>query len=388
MRKKSKLLVMLLLSVLIAGFFQTSSIQAQEIELKCESAILVEASTGKILLEKNPHEKLSPASITKIMTLLLAMEAIESGKANLDDKVIVSKNARDIGGTTAFLDTGEEISLENLLKSIAIASANDACVAVAEHIAGSEEGFVNLMNKRAKELGMVNTHFVNPHGLPAENHYTTAYDISLMSRALIKHKKIFDWTTVWLDYLKHTDRSQNNVTMLANTNKLIRWYKGVDGLKTGSHSKAKYCIAATAKRDGLRLISVIMKAPDTNTRFKEAAKLLDYGFANYSSIKIAEEEKTINTVKVEKGLAEKVGVVTGEDFNIIVKKGEEEGIDCKVLLPEKVKAPIKKGQKIGEIIVYKGNQEIARHELIAEKDVPKITFLQIITRLINQFLRR
>ena len=277
------------------------------IELKSESALLLDAGTGKILFEKDSNKKLYPASITKIMTVLLIMEALEREEISLDEKVLISDNAWKIGGSQVFLATGEEQSVESLLKSIIISSGNDASVALAEHLMGSENNFVKKMNERAKELGMENTNFTNSHGLHNDNHYTTSHDTAIVARELLKHKKIFEWSTIMLDYLEHTDKDRP-ATMLANTNKLIRWYQGADGLKTGSHSKANSCIAATAIRNNLRLISVILNAPDSNTRFMEAAKLLDYGFENYESIPILTKGETVDKLNIEKGQEERVNI--------------------------------------------------------------------------------
>ncbi|HHY46665.1 MAG TPA: D-alanyl-D-alanine carboxypeptidase, partial [Firmicutes bacterium] len=251
------------------------------------SAILIEATSGRVLYEKDAHAKRPPASITKIMTMLLAMEAIQQGKIKLEDKVIASERASLQGGSQIWLEVGEEMSLADLLKAIAVVSANDASVAVAEHIAGAEEIFVDMMNRRAAELGMKDTHFVNATGLPAPGHLTSAYDIAVMSRELVKHPKVHEWFTIWIDYL----RSGKNI--LVNTNRLIKDYKGCDGLKTGYTEEAGYCLAATASRDGLRLIAVVLGLPDSKVRFQETAKLLDYGFRYFVGVPVAKRDQVI-----------------------------------------------------------------------------------------------
>jgi D-alanyl-D-alanine carboxypeptidase (penicillin-binding protein 5/6) len=386
MHKFMKKIAIMVSVALIIVFCISLVATAQDIDLKSPSAVLMDQGTGKVLFEKNPHEKLPPASITKIMTLLIAMEALESGKINLDDKVVISKNAWGMGGSQVFLGIGEEQTVENLLKAITIASGNDASVALAEHIAGSLEGFVKLMNQRAEELGMKNTNFENPHGLHSPNHYSTAYDIALMSRELLKHELVFKWTTVWLDYLEHTDKPRD-ATMLSNTNKLIKYYKGADGLKTGSHSNALYCLSATAKRGPLRLISIIMKAPTSTQRFDEAAKLLDHGFANFSAVEIIKSGEIVKSIPVEKGKESEVDLVAEETLTILVNKGQEEGITQKLHFPQKVKAPIIKGQKLGEIIATKDGNIIGQVDIVSEKDVPRLTFIEMISKIIKQMLQ-
>lgn len=381
-------IIKICLLLFIFNILLPSVVSAQpdtDLQLSFKSAILIEATTGKVLFEKKPHEKLPPASITKIMTLLLAMEAIKEGKVSLTDKVVVSKKAWKMGGSQVFLGMGEEQSLENLLKAIAVASGNDASVAVAEHIMGSEEAFVALMNKRAKELGMQNTHFVNSHGLHHPDHYTTAFDVALMSKELVKHEEIFKWTTIWLDYLEHTDK-ERNPTMLANTNDLIKWYKGADGLKTGSHSEAKYCLAATAKRDGLRLITVVLGAPTSKQRFQEAAKLLDYGFANYTSAELVKKGEEIGKVKVEKGKFPEVIAISEQSLNAIMKRGEEGKIEKKIELMEKIEAPVKKGDVLGKAYAFKDGKVISEINLIAAFGVKRATFVDIIKKFLKTLL--
>jgi|Deesub1362A_J573_1020465.scaffolds.fasta_scaffold09810_2 D-alanyl-D-alanine carboxypeptidase (penicillin-binding protein 5/6) len=388
MLRKAATIKICLLVLYIFNILLPSIVFAQpdtDLQLSAKSAILVEATTGRVLFEKNSHEKLPPASITKIMTILLAMEAIKKGTVSLRDKVVISKKAWKMGGSQVFLGIGEEQSLENLLKAIAIASGNDASVAVAEHIMGSEEAFVALMNKRAKELEMQNTHFVNSHGLHHPDHYTTAFDIALMSKELVKHEEIFKWTTIWLDYLEHTDK-ERNPTMLANTNDLIKWYKGADGLKTGSHSEAKYCLAATAKRNSLRLIAVVLGVPTSKQRFHETARLLDYGFANYTSAEFIKKGEEIGKVRVEKGKLPEVIAISEQTLNTIMKRGEESEIEKKIELKEKIEAPVKKGEILGKAYALKNGKIINEVNLIAAFEVKRATFVDIIKKFLKTLL--
>lgn len=387
MIKLKQKITIILLIILMTMVIASPLLNAEEqINIKAKSALLMDASTGQILFEKNSAEKLPPASITKIMTILLIMEALQNGDISLKDKVNISENAWKMGGSQVFLGIGEEQTVETLLKSIVIASGNDASVALAEHLMGSEKAFVNRMNERAKQLGMFNTNFMNCHGLHDENHYSTAYDIAVMTRELIKHDKVFEWSTVKLDYLEHTDKDRP-ATMLANTNKLIRWYEGADGLKTGSHSQALYCISATAKRGNLRLISVILGAPDSNSRFMEAAKLLDFGFENYDSIPIIGKWEKAGEVVVEKGIESNVNLIAERELNVLIKKGRKEEIQKEIQIPEKVTAPIKKGQSLGKLIIYSSGNKVDEVNLIAEKDINRANLLFITKKLFINLLK-
>ncbi|ADL08026.1 D-alanyl-D-alanine carboxypeptidase family protein [Thermosediminibacter oceani] len=351
-------------------------------EIKSPSAILIDAGTGTVLYEKNAHEKLEPASITKIMTLLVALEAIEQGKVKLTDKVKISERAWKTGGSQVFLGPGEEQTLETLLKCITIASANDASVAVAEYIGGSVEGFVKMMNDKAKALGMNNTNFTNPHGLSDPNHYTTAYDIALMSRELVKYPKFFEWSTVWIDYLEHTDK-EREATMLANTNKLLGKYEGLDGLKTGFHAKAGYCFAGSAKRGDLRLISVVLNSPSSAERFEDTKKLLDYGFGRYSSVQVAKKNSVLKRLPVEKGVKKEVDVVASDDLSILVEKGKEGAIKTRLELPDKIYAPVVRGQKVGKLIAEQDGKIIGEVELTVSEEIDKAGLFYIFRRLLG-----
>ncbi|WP_246110739.1 D-alanyl-D-alanine carboxypeptidase family protein [Thermosediminibacter litoriperuensis] len=354
-------------------------------EIKSPSAILIDAGTGTVLYEKNPHEKLEPASITKIMTLLVAFEAIEQGKVKLDDKVKISERAWKTGGSQVFLGPGEEQTLETLMKCITIASANDASVAVAEYIGGSVDGFVKMMNEKAKALGMNNTNFTNPHGLSDPNHYTTAYDIALMSKELVKYPKFFEWSTVWIDYLEHTDK-EREATMLANTNKLLGKYEGLDGLKTGFHAKAGYCFAGTAKRGDLRLISVVLKSSNSTERFEDTKKLLDYGFGRYNSVQVAKKNSVLAKLPVEKGVKKEVDVIASDDLNILVEKGKEGTIKTKLELPDRIYAPVVIGQKVGKLIAEQDGKIVGEVELTISEEVDKAGLFYIFRKLLGGWL--
>lgn len=380
-----KVLVCFMLISLLMFSTTKAAVTQSHIDISSPSAILMDAGTGTILFEKNPHEKLEPASITKIMTLIVAFEAIESGKVNLSDVVRVSERAWKTGGSQVFLGPGEEQTLETLLKCIVIASANDASMAVAEYIGGSVEGFVKLMNDKAKELGMENTNFTNPHGLSDPEHYSTAYDIALMSRELVKYPTFFKWSTIWMDYLEHTDKKRD-ATMLANTNKLLGKYEGLDGLKTGYHSKAGHCFAGTAKRGDFRLISVVLNAQKSNQRFEDTVKLLDYGFGHYDSIKVVEKGMVQKTIPVEKGHISEVNVIVPEDVSILVEKGKEEQISTRIDIPEKLLAPLSKNQEVGTLTVEQNGKTVKQINVVVAEDVYKASFLELLKRLFIKWL--
>ncbi len=344
-----------------------------QLDLESPSAVLIEGSTGTIIYDKNKNEKLKPASITKIMTLLLIFDALNSGQITLTDEVSVSEYAASMGGSQVYLEPFEVQDVNTMIKCISIASANDASVAMAEKIAGSEEEFVARMNDKAKELGMNNTHFVNCCGLDTDNHYSSAYDVALMSRELItKYPQISQYSTVWMDTITHTTRKGTSEFGLTNTNKLIKFYQGITGLKTGSTSLAKYCLSATAKKENMNLIAVIMAAPDTKTRFLEASKLLNYGFANYSIYTDDNSDTVLAPVKVSRGVAETVQGKTAQDFSYLCSKGRSpEEIRKEVVYNEKVEAPVAQNSKIGEIIYYYQNDKIGTIDILALETIDK-----------------
>ncbi len=347
--------------------FSTSTTpDSTNLNLESESCILIEQTSGKILYEKNAHEQLRPASVTKVMTILLIMEALDSGKISLTDKVPCSENASKMGGSQIWLDVREELTVDEMLKAICVVSANDCTVAMAEFLAGSTEAFVDKMNTRAKELGMNDTCFKNCHGLDEDGHLTSSYDISLMSRELLQnHPSITKYTTIWMDSLR------DGKSTLTNTNKLIRNYKGATGLKTGSTGLALYNLSASATRDNLSLIAVIMKAPSTKIRFEEAQKLLDYGFNNYSYVQFAKKDSILKSINVSKGILSSINIVYENNSGCLLEKGKDKNIEQVLSIPEYVSAPITKGQKLGDITYFLDGKAIASSNLIADKDVKK-----------------
>lgn len=336
-----------------------------DLGLNAKSAILMEESTGNILYESNPDERLPIASVTKVMTMLLIMEAVDSGKISLDDMVTVSENAMSYGGSTMFLETGEQLTVNDMLKGIAVASANDGCVAMAEHLAGSESAFVDMMNEKAKELGMENTHFMNTNGLDEDDHYSSARDVAIMSRELMKHETIFNYTSIWMDTLR------GGKFQLANTNKLIRFYDGANGLKTGSTSKALCCLSAAAKRNDMQLIAVVLGAPTSAERFASAKSLLDYGFVNYAVNTQITAGDEVQKIAVEKGVDKEVDVVAGDSCSTLVKKGQEDNITKEIKIDETITAPIEAGQKIGTMTISRDGEVIADIDLNASSTVEK-----------------
>ncbi|MFC7681959.1 D-alanyl-D-alanine carboxypeptidase family protein [Paenibacillus sp. GCM10028914] len=349
-----------------------------ELATSARSAILLDADTGTIIYEKNSHDKLPPASITKIMTMLLTMEAIEDGSLKLTDKVRTSDRAASMGGSQIFLEPGEEMTVDDMLKGIAMASGNDASVAIAEKIAGSEEEFVKMMNERAAELGMKNTHFVNCNGLPVENHYSTAHDIALMSRELLKHEQITKYTGAYQDYLR---KDTQKPFWLVNTNKLVRFYPGADGLKTGYTSEAKFCLSATASKDGLRTVAVVLGAPDTKSRNNEISRMFDYGFAQYSKHLIYKKGEMLGSIQISKGVVPQMQLQAEQNYSVLVKKGgKAPELRHEVTIPKSVKAPIAAGQVVGKLEVYQGDQLVKEFELKAPDDVKKAGWWKLFKR--------
>lgn len=340
-----------------------------EIDDKSKSSILLCADTGEVIYEKNAYEHLSPASVTKVMSMLLVLEAIESRKISPDDEVSTSENAVAMGGSQIWLEQGETMTVDELFKAVVIASANDACTALAEYIAGSTASFVTMMNERAKELGLENTNFENCTGLDdtATNHYSCAYDIAVMAREVIRHDLVRNYTTVWLDYLRDGE------TELNNTNKLVNSYNGITGLKTGTTSKAGFCVCATAERDGMSLIAVVLGAQTSDERFESAANLLDYGFANYEVIAPQIDESMITQVRVKNGKEKSILPIYNETDKILVKKGSEE-ITYSYNIEKSVAAPVAEKAVLGEITIKSGNNIIKKIELYAGKPIEKISF--------------
>ena len=355
-----------------------------KLDIVSKSAVLMDASTGKILYEKNSHEKLPPASVTKVMTMLLICEALESGKIKEDDDVQISETAASMGGSQIFLESGEIQKVDTLLKSIAVASANDACVAMAEYVGGSVEEFVVLMNKRAKELGMNDTNFVNTNGLPVDNHYTSAYDIALMSKELLRHKKISKYLTTWMDEVV-VGKKQAKIG-ISNTNKLVKHYTGATGVKTGFTQQAKYCLSASALRNNTHLIAVTLCAETSPIRFKDATSLLNYGFANYETVKICGANDKIATVKFEKGEKENVDLVAKDDLCVLIKKGGNKDFKKKVEIKQDLKLPIEKNTELGVVKVYRGKELVGETKIINTEDINKASYLQMLKRVVENIL--
>lgn len=379
--------VTLVCYMIILCLLMPLTVTAKELDfnLKSESALLMDFNSGEIIYQKNSNQKLPPASITKVMTMLLVMEALEEGRAKLADTITVSEHAASMGGSQIWLEPGEEMGLEELLKAVAIVSANDACVALAEYLYGTEEEFIEEMNLKAQELGMKNTKFYNTNGLPIKEesgggNHTTAYDVALMTRELLEYPRILNYTSRWIDHLRDGD------SFLRNTNKLVRFYDGADGVKTGYTTEAGFCLSATAKRKGLRFISVIMNAPSSPVRFSESKELLSSAFNIYRSFLVVETEDLIGKIKVFKGEEKQVSVVPKEKLRVSVLKGAENNLLKRTILKNQVTAPVDKGDKLGEILIFKGEKEIGRVDLIAKDDIKKAGYLGIIINLWSEFI--
>ena len=362
------------------AYWLSASIEAAtgSLELSAKAAILMDCETGEVLYEHNPDLKLPPASVTKIMTLLLVAEAVDRGDISLTDTVTASREAAGMGGSQIYLKENEEMTVDELLKAAFVASANDASYALAEFVAGSESAFVSLMNKRAAELNMTGTLFKNTTGLPGEEHYSTARDIAIMSRELLKHEFIFEYTTIWMDYLR------DGATQLVNTNKLIKRYKGAPGLKTGSTDEAGSCISASAQRDGLSLIAVVLGAPSSAERFDDAKKLLDYGFLNFVSFTPTLPE-SISPYPVEGGESLTAEGETGKAPKLLLMKGEENRVKVILKEPVTLTAPIKKGDKIGEIEITLDGEILALVPVTSKQDIKPLTWWFVFSKMIASF---
>ncbi len=350
------------------------------LDINAKSVVLMEPNTKQVLYSNNENEKLSPASITKIMSLLLVMEAIENEKIALDTKVQTSEHAASMGGSQIWLEVGETMTVDELLRASVIASANDATVALAEAVAGSEESFVALMNERAKQLGMKNTNFVNACGLDADNHLTSGLDVAIMASELIKHDLIKKYSTVWMDALR------NGKSELVNTNKLVRYYNGATGLKTGTTSKAGCCVAATAERDGMELVAVVMGSSSSNDRFAGAKKLLDYGFANWSFASLEVDLSKYQSIKVNKGMADSITPEATRTFDVLLEKGKQDKVTQKIDLPTELDAPVITGDKIGTATFMLGDKKLGEVPILSANTVEKATFLNAFTLLLQSAL--
>ena len=350
------------------------------LSLSCASSVLMEKETGTVLYEQDAHAKLEPASVTKVMTLLLVMEAVDSGRLSPDEMVTVSTHAAGMGGSQVYLKEGEQLSVSEMIKCVTVVSGNDCAVALAEHLAGSETAFVSQMNQRARELGMADTNFVNCTGLPAQGHVTSAYDIALMSRELIlNHPNIRQYTTIWMDSIR------DGAFGLTNTNRLVRFYQGTTGLKTGSTDAAGFCISATAERDGMELIAVIMKSPTSPERFEDAKALLDYGFANYALVNVY-PETPLAPVDVLLGTVSQVQPQLQRECRLLVRRGEESQVTTKLTLAEDLEAPVEQGQTLGQLEVYVGDELRDTVPIVSAQQVDRLTVPGIFGRMLRQLL--
>jgi D-alanyl-D-alanine carboxypeptidase (penicillin-binding protein 5/6) len=375
-----KLIVVLLLLSLATPFYALNGalpVHAEDVIVKSECAVLIDAKSNKILYEKNADEKWAPASLTKVMTLILGFEAIRDKKAAFDDLVTATDEVRKPGGTTIFLETGESMVLKDILLGIAVASGNDAAIALAEHLGGSQESFVRMMNEKARELGALNTSFKNPHGISEDGHYSTARDLALISSYATKFPDLLKMTAIYQEYLR------NGKTWLVNRNRLINFYEGADGLKTGFTSEAMYCLSATAQRDDMRLVSIVLGAPDPATRFADVQRLFNWGFSNFRTVGAAKVKDAIDEVRVMKGEKATVGVSPAADLYVTLPKAEAEGLERRVALQEDVVAPIMKGQKLGALSVFKGQDELGTVDLVALEDVPRARYISLLTRFLR-----
>lgn len=388
--KKSLLFVTILLVTFVSMIEstyaeKTESFETPDLATDAKSAILIERDTGKLLFDKNAHEKLPPASMTKIMTLLLIMEEIDKGHLKLDEVIRISENAASMGGSQVFLGVGEEMSVEDLLKSIAIASGNDASVALAERISGSEEAFVQKMNDKVDELNLKNTHFKNSTGLPAKDHYSSAYDMAMIAKELLKYESITDYTSIYEDYLR---KGEKNEFWLVNTNKLVRFYSGVDGLKTGFTNEAKYCLTATAKKDNMRVITVVMGAETTKNRNATTSKMLDYAFNHFETKKLYDKGQKITTVQLLKADKKNIDIVTSESISTIHKKGEStDQIETTVIVDDHLSLPMKKGDKVGVIKINNGDIVLSEVPLVINEDFDKASYFTLVKRSLQELVK-
>lgn len=362
---------------------ETDSSNSVNLAEQAKSAILIEASSGKIIFEKNSHEKLPPASMTKMMSMLVIVEAIENGVISWNQEITVSENASSMGGSQILLEIGEKMSVEDLFKGVAVMSGNDAVVALAEAVAGTEDEFVKMMNQKAKELGLKDTVFKNPHGLDDANHYSSAYDMALIAKELVKHERVLKYTSIYEDYLrKGTDRE----LWLVNTNKLTRFYPGVDGLKTGYTKEAGYCLTSTAKKDHMRVITVLMGEPDANTRNSETSTMLDYVFAQYKVESLLTKDSVVAKKEIEKGKTTYTKIVPKEDINVLMKRTEKIGKITYDLDLKKVKAPVKKGSNLGQLKVKRNGKTIQKIEVTVKEDIQKANLWELYLKYLKDIL--
>lgn len=378
--KFQRYLAGIVLAVFMLAVCASPAVSAAEsnLDIKAESYVLMDADSGKVLCAKDEHQRLPPASMTKIMTLILAAEALEQGKATLKDKVVTSENAWKMGGSQIYLAPGETMTLEDMLIAVAVGSANDASLAVAEHLEGTHQDFVALMNKRASMLGLKDTHFINCYGLSAEGHYSSAYDMAVLARYALRYPRVLEYTSIKEYNLR------DGAFKLYNTNKLLWWYQGADGFKTGWTNEAKYCLTSTARRNGLRLIAAVMASPEKHGNFRDSMQLFNYGFAKYAYKTFFTRDSVCGVVKVGKGVQNLVEAVAEEDVGAMFLKGEEAKISSEKHLVSYVNAPVKKGQKVGEISIFKDGELVKKVNLNAAQDVPKSGIMREIMKAFGE----
>ncbi|MDN0190139.1 D-alanyl-D-alanine carboxypeptidase DacF [Bacillus stercoris] len=385
-RLLSTLLIgIMLLTFAPSAFAKQDGKRTSELAHEAKSAVLIERDTGKVLYNKNSNERLAPASMTKIMTMLLIMEALDKGKIKMSDKVRTSEHAASMGGSQIFLEPGEEMTVKEMLKGIAIASGNDASVAMAEFISGSEEEFVQKMNKKAKELGLKNTSFKNPTGLTEEGHYSSAYDMAIMAKELLKYESITKFTGTYEDYLReNTDKK----FWLVNTNRLIKFYPGVDGVKTGYTGEAKYCLTASAKKGNMRAIAVVFGASTPKERNAQVTKMLDFAFSQYETHPLYKRNETVAKVKVKKGKQKLIELTTSEPISILTKKGEDmNNVKKEIKMKDNISAPIQKGQELGTLVLKKDGEVLAESPVAAKKDMKKAGFITFLKRTMGDWTK-
>lgn len=366
--------------VLFISVFLFMNVNAEELASNAKSSIIIEESTGNIIYEKNSHEKLAPASMTKMMSLLLIMEAIDSNVITLDQEIVVSENASNMGGSQILLETGEKMMVDDLLKGITIASGNDAVVALAEAIAGTEDNFVNMMNEKVKELGLKDTNFKNCHGLDEEGHYSSAYDMAFIARQLVQHQRILDYSKIYEAYLRE---NTNRKIWLVNTNKLVRFKKGVDGLKTGYTESAGYCLTATMKKDNMRIIATVMGEPTANLRNSEVSSMLDYSFAQYKLDTLLNKDKVVKIIDLEKA-TKKIKIVPKEDVNVLNKKIDKKVNSTYEVDIDNISLPLTPGDVVGKINVYRNNELVNEIDLTVKDKVEKCNIIKLFLKYINQ----
>lgn len=380
MIKKLSLALIIAIIFTAVPVFSVDVNAVTEETITAPSAILMESSSGKVLFEKNPHEQRPCASITKVMTMLLVCEAIDSGKLSLDDTITASAHAASMGGSDIWLEEGETMSANDMIKATVVASANDAAVALAEHLCGSEEVFVQKMNEKANQLGMKDTVFKNCNGLDEDGHITSAYDVAVMSRELMKHEMIFDYTSIWLDNLR------DGKTQIVNTNKLLKTYKGITGLKTGTTNDAGCCMAASATRGDMSLVAVVLGCNSGKERFSDAAALLDYGFANFSVTQLKAPDDLPKTIKVENGMQKNIGIGCDINSSIVLDKNSGSKIVSKIDLPESIEAPVASGQKLGTVTYSLNGKAVKYFEITALQHAEQISFASVFSVLLNSII--